>query len=194
MINENFLYPFSELDATAKEKAKILVENQPFYLAYLAQKLDHAFIEPFIEASLTPNFDDFFEYSIGVTPEGNVGFNYVHIETKRKEDVNILLEFLIGKDFRRNKHSVSKIVADYECPDEPSISINMGEPFKGKIEVYTREYLEDVIKMWCGGFGFIASKETSNFVQRIKNERNWLTNYIESIELKFTSDGGHIVI
>lgn len=36
MINENFLYPFSELDATAKEKAKILVENQPFYLAYLA--------------------------------------------------------------------------------------------------------------------------------------------------------------
>lgn len=63
MINENFLYPFSELDATAKEKAKILVENQPFYLAYLAQKLDHAFIEPFIEASLTPNFDDFFEYS-----------------------------------------------------------------------------------------------------------------------------------
>lgn len=108
--------------------------------------------------------------------------------------MNILLEFLIGKDFRRNKHSVSKIVADYECPDEPSISINMGEPFKGKIEVYTREYLEDVIKMWCGGFGFIASKETSNFVQRIKNERNWLTNYIESIELKFTADGGHIVI
>lgn len=48
--------------------------------------------------------------------------------------------------------------------------------------------------MWCGGFGFIASKETSNFVQRIKNERNWLTNYIESIELKFTADGGHIVI
>lgn len=36
MINENFLYPFSELDATAKEKAKILVENQP-YRIYLPE-------------------------------------------------------------------------------------------------------------------------------------------------------------
>ena len=91
---------------------------------------------------MTPNFDDFFEYSIGVTPEENVGFNYVHIETKRKEDVNILLEFLIGKDFRRNKHSVSRIVADCQRPTTEVAGLRLGTAEVITARTYVRVSLQ----------------------------------------------------
>ena len=122
MLKEK-LYLFSELDQTAKKNAKALVQEQRFYLAYLAEKLDRDFVEPFIVENLSPQYDDFFEYCLLAAPDGTVGFGHLHVNATRKEDINFLLEFLLQSDYRSSRHSISKIHIDYACPDEPNVYI-----------------------------------------------------------------------
>lgn len=112
MLKEK-LYLFSELDPTAKKNAKALVQEQRFYLAYLAEKLDRDFVEPFIVENLSPQYDDFFEYCLWAAPDGTVGFGHLHVNATRKEDINFLLEFLLQSDYRSGRHSISKIHIDY---------------------------------------------------------------------------------
>lgn len=193
MLKEK-LYLFSELDPTAKKNAKALVQEQRFYPAYLAEKLDRDFVEPFIVENLSPQYDDFFEYCLWAAPDGTVGFGHLHVNATRKEDINFLLEFLLQSDYRSGRHSISKIHIDYACPDEPNVYIDMHEPLRGRKNTYTREGLEKFFKVWIPALGAIISGETTGFVDFMLNERNWLVIYIEDMELKFTEDGKHIII
>lgn len=193
MSNEK-LYLFSELDPTARKNAKALVQEQRFYLAYLAEKLDRDFVEPFIVENLSPQYDDFFEYCLWAAPDGTVGFGHLHVNATRKEDINFLLEFLLQSDYRSGRHSISKIHIDYECLEEPKVIIDIKEPFRGRKNTYTREALENFFKVWIPALGAIISGSTTEFVEFVNREQDWLVVYIEDMEFKFTKDGKHIII
>ena len=200
MLNEE-LYSFEELDATGKENAKALIQNQNFYLTLIAEMLNHDFVEPVIKDALSPQFDDFFDYNIGATARGLVRFSSLLISAVRKEDINFLLEFILDKDFRRSRHSIKSIIVVYKrkeeeiaYPSKPTVRVDMDEPLRGRNNIYTRDDLEKIISAWVPAFEELISIKTINYIEFLMTTQEWFLGYINTMDFRFTKDGKHIII